>query len=38
MYNGLARRMALHAQSPDAAKKRIADLFQRACDPEKPSP
>jgi hypothetical protein len=38
MYNGLARRMAGYAQSPDTAKKRIADLFQRARDSEKPSP
>ncbi len=38
MYNGLARRMAAYAQSPDPAKKRIADLFQQARDSEKPSP
>jgi hypothetical protein len=38
MYNGLARRMAAYTQSPDPAKKRIADLFQRARDSEKPSP
>jgi len=38
MYNGLARRMAAYAQSPDPAKKRIADLFQRARDSDSPGP
>jgi hypothetical protein len=38
MYSGLARRMALYAQSPDAAKKRMAESFQRARDSENPSP
>jgi hypothetical protein len=38
MYSGLARRMAVYAQSPDAARKRMAELFQRARDSEKPSP
>ena len=32
MYNGFARRMAAYAQSPEPAKKRIADLFRQACD------
>jgi hypothetical protein len=32
MYSGLARRMTVHAQSPDAGKKRIASLFQKARD------
>jgi len=29
MYNGFAKRMAEYAKSPDAARKRMAELFQR---------
>jgi hypothetical protein len=32
MYNGFARRMAAYAQSPEPAKKRIAELFRQARD------
>ncbi|MGO8747818.1 MAG: hypothetical protein ACLQNE_17735 [Thermoguttaceae bacterium] len=38
MYDGLARRIAAYAQSPDAAKKRMAELFQQACDSVQPKP
>jgi hypothetical protein len=32
MYDGLARRMAAYARSPEAAKKHLAQLFHRVCD------
>lgn len=38
MYEGLARRMAVYAQSSDAAKQRAADLFRQARDFKQPNP
>jgi len=38
MYNGYAKQMAGYAKSPDAAKKRLAGLFQQAASPANINP